>query len=47
MFVDEQEKAQFEAIDGRRSLAEICPDDPSLFQRLFEHDLVVFDATDD
>ena len=45
------EKAVFEAIDGRRSIAELCTKAPerdggrSLFERLWWHDQIVFDAS--
>lgn len=45
LFVDERERAVLEAIDGHRSAAELCPESPALLERLWRHDLVVFDAT--
>jgi SAM-dependent methyltransferase len=46
MFVDESERAAFEAIDGERTVAELSQSlDPDFFQRLWWHDLVVVDAS--
>ncbi len=46
LFVDEHEREVLDAIDGRRSGDELCPDSPALLERLWRHDLVVFDASD-
>ncbi len=45
MFVDERELAMFEAIDGRRPIGAIAGAEPAFFERLWEHDLVVVDAS--
>jgi len=51
--IDAEEKALFDAIDGRRSIAEIAPDEalrPAarvLFERLWQYDQIVFDMSDD
>ena len=47
--IDAQQKPLFDAIDGKRSIAEIAPDDALrstarvLFERLWQYDQVVFD----
>lgn len=45
LFVDEQERAVIDAIDGTRSAGELCPDSPALLERLWRHDFIVLDAT--
>ena len=51
--IDAREKAWFDAIDGRRTIADIAHARDSeeearvLFERLYWHDQVVFDACDD
>jgi len=44
MFVDAEQKGQFEAIDGRRTAGAIA-NEPDFFERLWRHDLVVFDTS--
>ncbi|MDH3683273.1 MAG: class I SAM-dependent methyltransferase, partial [Acidimicrobiia bacterium] len=44
LFVNEAEKAMFEAIDGTRTIGQIGRDQPDFFRRLYEHDLIVIDA---
>jgi hypothetical protein len=50
LFVDEPEKRMFEAIDGRRSIAEIADNVSEkgaalFFEKLWRYDQVVFDMT--
>jgi hypothetical protein len=45
LFVDSDELAMFDAIDGRTPIGDIPAADPAFFQRLWEHDLIVVDAT--
>lgn len=45
LFADERQLATFEAIDDRRPIGEITGADPRFFQRLWEHDLIVIDAS--
>ena len=45
LFLDAREKAEFEAIDGRRTIGEITDAGPALFERLWRHDHVVIDAS--
>ncbi len=45
MFVDETESAIFDAIDGHRSIDDLGGSAAAFWRRLFEHDLVVFDAS--
>ena len=47
LFVDETERAVVDAIDGKRSADDLCADDPSILERLWRHDAIVFDATKD
>lgn len=44
LFVDENERRVFDAIDGVSSLGDIADAEPEFFRRLWEHDLVVFDT---
>ena len=44
MFVDEAEKTAFDAIDGHRTMGDISAE-PGFFQRLYDHDLIVIDAS--
>ena len=44
MFVDDDGKAAFDAIDGERTMGDISSE-PGLFQRLYDHDLIVIDAS--
>ena len=46
LFVDQHERSVLDAIDGRRSAADLCTEAPDFLERLWRHDLVVFDATD-
>ncbi len=45
LFVDDDELAMFDAIDGRTAIGDIHRSDPAFFERLWEHDLIVVDAT--
>ena len=45
LFVDQEERAMVDAIDGTSSAGELFPDSPALLERLWRHDLVVFDTT--
>lgn len=45
MFVDSDELVLFDNIDGRRSIDDLEPARIDFFRRLFDHDLVVFDAS--
>jgi len=45
LFTDERQLAMFEAIDGHRPLGEIADADPRFFERLWDHDLIVIDAS--
>jgi SAM-dependent methyltransferase len=44
-FVDQNERRMFDAVDGTTSLGEIADAGPEFFQRLWDHDLVVFDTS--
>ena len=49
--IDAQQKALFDAIDGRTPICALAPDEESrlvaatLFERLWQYDQVVFDAS--
>ena len=43
MFLDAEDAARFEAIDGERSMGEIAPT-PELFRRLWWHDHILVDT---
>jgi len=45
LFVDEHERGVLAAIDGVRSAGELGPVAPDLLERLWRHDLIVFDAS--
>ncbi|MFW2381955.1 MAG: class I SAM-dependent methyltransferase [Acidimicrobiales bacterium] len=45
LFVNEAERVVFEAIDGRQTIEDIGIDHVEFFRRLYEHDLVVIDAS--
>jgi hypothetical protein len=45
LFLDSVEKRLFEAIDGRRSIAESTSRGPELFERLWQHDHIVIDGS--
>jgi SAM-dependent methyltransferase len=45
LFLDAEEKILFDAIDGRRTIAEISDGGATLFERLWWHDHVVIDAS--
>ena len=45
LFVDEHQLGVFDSIDGHRTLAEIGRDSGDLFEQLWWHDLVAFDAS--
>jgi SAM-dependent methyltransferase len=45
LFATDEQHRGFEMIDGRRSFAEIG-DDAAFFERLWQHDLIVVDASD-
>jgi hypothetical protein len=45
MFVDKEEKAVFDAIDGKRTMGDLA-DGPGFFRRLYDHDLIVIDASE-
>ncbi len=45
LFVSSDERRMFEAIDGHRSIGDIDDADPGFFERLWWHDLVVFDTS--
>ncbi|MGI9601516.1 MAG: class I SAM-dependent methyltransferase [Acidimicrobiales bacterium] len=45
LFLDTDERDRFEAIDGTRPLGEIAGNDPTLFEKLWWHDLVMVDAS--
>jgi SAM-dependent methyltransferase len=45
LFVDQTERRMFDAVDGTTSLGDIADADGKFFQRLWEHDLVVFDTS--
>ena len=45
LFVDQNERQALAAIDGVRSAGELCPEWPGLLERLWRHDLIVFDAS--
>ena len=45
MFIEERELEMFEAIDGRRTIADIGPYSGEFFERLWLHDLIVIDAS--
>ena len=44
MFVDDNEKAAFDAIDGQRTMGDIAGE-PTFFRRLYDHDLIVIDTS--
>lgn len=44
MFVDQRDKRVFDTIDGERTMGELA-DDAGLFHRLYDHDLIVIDAS--
>jgi SAM-dependent methyltransferase len=45
LFVDQNERRMFDAVDGTASLEEIADADPDFFRRLWDHDLVVLDTS--
>ncbi len=45
LFVDAAESAMFDAVDGRTAIGDIPDADPSFFERLWQHDLIVVDAS--
>jgi hypothetical protein len=45
LFVDDHERRLFDAIDGRRTISEIGAVDAAFFERLWENDLIVIDAS--
>ncbi len=45
LFVNRHERNVLAEMDGVRSAGELCPDSPDLLERLWRHDLVVFDTT--
>ncbi len=45
MFVNQTEKAAFDAIDGERRLGDLSAD-PSFLRQLYDHDLIVIDSSD-
>ena len=45
LFVNDAEKAMFDAIDGTRTIGQIGGDQPDFFRHLYEHDLVVLDTS--
>ena len=47
LFADQRQSAIFGSVDGRRTLEELGPDAVAFSERLWRHDLVVFDTTDD
>lgn len=44
MFVDEAEKATFDAVDGERTMGDLAAE-PGFLRRLYDHDLIVIDAS--
>jgi len=44
MFVNDEDKAAFDAIDGERTMDDISAA-PEFFRRLYDHDLIVIDAS--
>ena len=45
LFVDRRRLDTFRSIDGQRTVAELGPDAAAFVERLWRHDLVVFDTT--
>ncbi|MDH3755995.1 MAG: class I SAM-dependent methyltransferase [Acidimicrobiia bacterium] len=45
LFLDPAEKRVFESIDGRRTIGEITESGTDLFERLWQHDHIVIDAS--